>query len=231
MPSAFPILLSRRAFARFTTAGLAFAVLPQSTRSDPAVPLLASVPERRWAFDVVGLDRVIGSHEIRIEGVTDAFTVRSDVDIDVSVLGLSLFTYRHKAIETWEDDRLVAFTSNTVGDERSERVVGRATRDGFQVEGRKGLIVAPADIMVGSFWTPRMMAQDVVLDPQKGTLEEQVIRSREATTWPVSGEPRPVTRYRISSVLKGDIAYDESGLWVGAKFKKKSTDIEYRLRT
>ncbi len=181
-------------------------------------------------FDVLGLERVIGSHEVHIEGSADAFIVRSEADIDVSVLGLSLFTYRHSGVETWNHDCLTAFASTTKGDERSEKVVGRATKAGFEVKGRKGVVVAPAGIMVGSFWTQRIMAQSVLLDPQKGTIEEQIIHSRERTTWLVGGEPRAVTRYRISSILNGDVAYDESGLWVGARFKKKNTDIEYRLR-
>lgn len=227
-----PPTLGRRAFGRMATGGLILAALPPlAAARETGDSLLATVPQKRLVFDVRGLDRSIGRHEVVIEGEPAAFTVRSDVDIDVSILGLSLFTYRHSGVETWENDRLVAFASRSVGDERKERVVGEATPDGFAVEGRKGLIMAPADIMVGSFWTQRMMARDVLLDPQKGVLEEQIIRDREETTWPVDGKSRAVTRYRISSILNGEIAYDAAGRWVGAMFKKKSTEIEYRLRT
>lgn len=209
--------------------GAAALVLNPAWAGQPS--LLASVPQRRLVFDVYGLDQNIGSHEVTIDGSADSFVVRSEVDIDVRALGLSLYTYRHSGVETWRQDRLFAFASKTVGDERSEKVVGKATKRGFEVRGRKGLVVAPAGIMVGSFWTERIMAQTVVLDPQKGTLEKQVVHSRERTTWPVGGKPRPVTSYRVSSVLDGDIAYDDSGRWVGARFEKKNTDIEYRLRT
>lgn len=231
MTARSPLTLGRRAFGCLVAGGLALAALPRPAAAEATGNgLLATVPQRRLIFDVLGLERVIGSHEVRIEGDADAFAVQSEVDIDVSILGLSLFTYRHSAVETWENGRLIAFASTTAGDERKERVTGRATPDGFAVEGRKGLVMAPADIMVGSFWTQRMMAQDVLLDPQKGVLEEQVVREREQTTWDVGGEPRPITRYRIASILNGDIAYDRAGRWVGAKFKKKSREIEYRLR-
>jgi hypothetical protein len=220
--------LSRRAFARLTLGGLVVAAVPAGAASPS---LLATMPQRRLVFEVRGLGRVIGSHEVSAEGTPAAFIVQSDVDIDVRVLGLSVFTYRHTGTETWKNDRLVAFTSTSTGDERTESVVGRATSEGFEVKGRKGVIVAPPDIMVGSYWTPRIMSRHVLLDPQKGVLEEQVILDRERATWPVGNTTEQVTRYRISSILNGEVAYDEAGRWVGAKFKKKGTEIEYRLRT
>lgn len=222
-------LLSRRDFGRMTMAGLAAIALPgRPARAD----LLATMPKRRLVFEVLGLGKVIGSHEVNAEGTPAAFVVQSEVDIDVSLLGVSLFTYRHTGTETWRDDRLFAFDSTSVGDNgRSETVVGRATQNGFEVEGRKGAIMAPADIMVGSYWTAEMMSRDVLLDPQKGVLEQQVIHGRERTTMEVDGEDIPVTRYNISSILKGSVAYDATGRWVGASFKKKSTEIEYRLVT
>jgi Family of unknown function (DUF6134) len=220
--------VSRRAFGR-----LALGALIVTARRAYAAdgPLFSTVPERRLSFDVIGLGQVIGSHEVRVEGTSSAFVVRSDVDIDVSPLGIPLFTYRHSGTETWKNDRLVAFESESQGDERADSVVGRAIDGGFEVKGRKGTIVAPADIMVGSYWTSRMMSRPVLLDPQKGVIEKQIIHSRDRTAWEVRGHPRPVTLYRISSILNGEVAYDDSGRWVGARFKKKSAQIEYRLRT
>lgn len=219
---------SRRAFGKLAL-GAAVFVPRRGGAADAS--LFSSVPESRLRFDVIGLGQLIGGHEVRIEGTPAAFVVRSDVDIDVRPLGIPLFTYRHSGTETWKDDRLVAFQSESRGDDRADSVVGRVTERGFEVKGRKGTIVAPADIMVGSYWTHRMMSRSLLLDPQKGVLEEQVIHSRERTSWEVGGRPRPVTVYRISSILNGEVAYDDSGRWVGARFKKKGAEIEYRLKT
>lgn len=219
--------VSRRGFGRLALGAMVVAAHP-GLAAEPT--LFSTVPERRLRFDVLGLGQTIGRHEVRIEGSPGAFVVRSDVDIDVSPLGIPLFTYRHSGTETWRNDRLVAFESESKGDERSDRVVGRAVDAGFEVKGRKGTIVAPADIMVGSYWTDRMMSRSVLLDPQKGVLEEQVVHRREPALWEVQGHQRPVTLYSVSSILNGDIAYDDTGRWVGARFKKKSAQIEYRLR-
>ncbi len=221
--------LSRRDFQRLAMAGLAAAALPVRVAH---ADLLATMPRRRLVFEVLGLGKVIGSHEVNAEGTPAAFVVQSEVDIDVGLLGVSLFTYRHTGTETWRDDGLFAFDSTSVGDNgRTETVIGRATANGFEVEGRKGVIMAPADIMVGSYWTEEMMSRDVLLDPQKGVLERQVVHKRERTTMEVGNKTIPVTRYKISSILNGSVSYDDSGRWVGATFKKKSTEIEYRLVT
>lgn len=228
MKAAHSCRLSRRTFCKLALG--AFGVAPAHANAAD-ISLLSTVPERRLRFDVIGLGQIIGGHEVLIEGTAAAFVVRSDVDIDVSALGVSLFTYRHSGTEAWKEDRLVAFESESRGDERVDRVVGRATEAGFEVKGRKGVVLAPADIMVGSFWTRRMMSRAVLLDPQKGVLEEQVIHGLDRAAWDVRGNRRPVTVYRLSSILNGEIAYDDSGRWVGARFKKKSAVIEYRLRS
>ena len=218
--------VSRRGFGRLALGAMVVAAHP-GLAAEPT--LFSTVPERRLRFDVLGLGQTIGRHEVRIEGSPGAFVVRSDVEIDVSPLGIPLFTYRHSGTETWRNDRLVAFESESKGDERTDSVAGRAISGGFEVKGRKGTILAPADIMVGSYWTSRMMSRPVLLDPQKGVLEEQVVHSRQRTAWEVRGHKRPVTVYSISSILNGEVAYDDSGRWVGARFKKKSAEIEYRL--
>lgn len=228
MTFASSLRIDRRRFGRLALGAIVFA----TARGGAAeADLLSTVPERRLRFDVVGLGQVIGSHEVQIQGTRATFVVRSDVDIAVSPLGISLFTYRHSGTETWKNDRLVAFESQSQGDERADSVVGRAAEGGFQVKGRKGTILAPADIMVGSYWTPRMMSRSVLLDPQKGVLKEQVVHTRERMPWEVRGHSQTVTVYRISSILSGEIAYDDAGRWVGARFKKKGAEIEYRLRS
>jgi hypothetical protein len=74
------------------------------------------------------------------------------------------------------------------------------------------------------------VSRDVVLDPKKGTLEEQVIHGHDRIRITVDGTPRTVTRYRLSTILEGAIYYDDQGRWAGAWFKKKGGRVEYRLR-
>ncbi len=181
-------------------------------------------------FDILMADDVIGYHQVEFDGFGDELLVETRIEIEVKLLFLTLFEYSHRSAATWKADRLEAFASTTNDDGRLDSVVGQARENGFEVQGRKGTTLAPADVMVGSFWNPDILSHDLLIDPQKGTLKEQVIHDRERTTLTVGGEPRPVTRYRLSSILDGEVYYDDRGKWVGGTFKKKGTSIRYRLQ-
>ncbi len=124
----------------------------------------------------------------------------------------------------------MSFNSETKDNDRTDTVTGEARGEGFEVTGRRGTVMAPADIIPGTFWNPEIVTRDVVLDPRKGTLEPQVLQGEKRVRTEVGGRPRQVTRYRLDSILNGAIDYDDQGQWAGAWFKKRSGRVHYRLR-
>lgn len=181
-------------------------------------------------FDVVWGGDIIGVHAVRFEVAGDELRVRNTIDLAVTVLWITAFSYLHHSTELWRGGRLVSFESETLDNGRTDTVKGEARNGGFEVAGRKGTLMAPADIIPGTFWNPEIISRDVVLDPKKGTLEEQVVHGRDRIRITVDGKPRTVTRYRLDSILDGAIDYDDQGRWAGAWFKKKGGRVEYRLR-
>ena len=223
-----PQLFSRRRLIGLASAALLVGAGATGSRAAPKA--LRRTSSRPLRFDILMADDVIGSHQVEFDGFGDELLVETRIEIKVKFLFLTLFEYSHRSAETWKAGRLEAFASNTNDDGRLDSVIGQARDNGFEVQGRKGTTLAPADIMVGSFWNPEILSRDLLIDPQKGTLKEQVIHGRERTTLTVGGEPRPVTRYRLSSILDGEVYYDDRGQWVGGTFKKKGTNIRYRLQ-
>lgn len=223
-----PQLISRRRLMSLVSAALL--VGAGTTGSRAAAQALRRTASQPLCFDILMGDDVIGFHQVKFDGFGDELLVETRIDIKVKLLFLTLFQYSHRGAETWKADRLEAFASTTNDDGRLDSVIGQARENGFEVQGRKGTTLAPADIMVGSFWNPEILSHDLLIDPQKGTLKKQVIHERERTTLTIGGEPRPVTRYRLSSVLDGEVYYDDRGQWVGGNFEKKGTNIRYRLQ-
>lgn len=191
---------------------------------------IAAASARPLAFDVLWGGDVIGAHVVRFEAEGGDLRVHSAIDITVKVLWITAFDYHHTSTEVWRDGRLVSFDSETEDNGRSDTVKGAAHGDGFEVTGRRGTLMAPADIIPGTFWNPEIVSRDVVLDPKKGTLEEQVVRGRDRVRIDIGGRPRTVTRYRLDTILNGAIDYDDRGQWAGAWFKKKGGRVHYRLR-
>ena len=109
-------------------------------------------------------------------------------------------------------------------------VTGRATADGFKVTNKKGTEMAPADIMVSSFWTSEIPRQKVLLDAQRGRLKDQTLLGTDTVEVAVVGRTVEATRYRVMGPTNGWVAYDDRGRWLAAEVQKKGADVLYRLR-
>ncbi len=231
-----PRLFSRRRLLGTAAAGALAAAGGRAARAagmatdSGAGSALAAASALPLTFDVVWAGGVIGVHAVRFETAGDDLRVDTVIDIDVTLLWITAFSYLHHATEVWRAGRLVSFESDTLDNGRVDTVKGAAREDGFEVTGRRGTLTAPADIIPGTFWNPEIVSRDVVLDPKKGTLEDQVVLGHDRVQIEVGGRPLAVTRYRLDSILEGAIDYDDNGRWSGAWFRKRGGRVEYRLK-
>lgn len=181
-------------------------------------------------FDVIRNHDVIGTHRVEFQGKSGEFSVRTIIDITVRVLGLTVFVYRHDGTERWKGGLLQAFDSKTTDDDSEFFVTGRAEAGAFRVINRKGTEMAPADIMVGSYWTPEIAQQSQLIDPQRGRVKTQQLLSTDKMDLQLGKTSIQATRYQVTGVSEGWVAYDIGNRWVAAQLKKKGADISYRLR-
>ena len=192
--------------------------------------LLADVPPGGIRFDVLRGDRVVGRHEVDFRVTDRRLQVETRIDVVVSVLAVVVFRYRHLGIETYVGDQLVRFESETDDDGARFRVLGDARPDGFAISTAKGMVMAPSDILVGSYWTPRVIERRLLIDPKRGRVKAQVVAGRERITVPVQTTTREATRYRVSGIITGSVTYDDDGRWIAASLVSKGSEIVYRLR-
>lgn len=180
-------------------------------------------------FDVVRNHDVIGTHRVEFQGNPGEFSVRTIIDINVRMLGVTVFVYRHDSTERWKGGLLQAFDSKTTDDDSEFVVTGRAEAGAFRVVNRKGTEMAPADIMVGSYWTPVIAQQSQLIDPQRGRVKPQQLLSADKMSIQAGTNSIQATRYQVTGVIDGWVAYDAGGRWVAAELKKKGADISYRI--
>jgi len=225
------VLPTRRAALGTVILGGAATLLAGAVvRPAAGAPLVPRTPPPAIRFDVVRAGSVIGRHDVDFRPGRDGYAVNTKIDITVRMLGVTVFEFHHTGTETWAGGRLQAFDSETKDDDSNFFVIGRATADGFQITHRKGTETAPADIMVGSYWTPEIARRQLLIDPQRGRLKPQQLLGRDTLSVDVGGTPVATTRYRLSGVTDGWVAYDDRGRWLAAELKKKGSDILYRAR-
>lgn len=229
-------LLTRREIMSTAAAATVLAVGGGAARA--AETLLRPGPQevieaastRQLVFDIAWTDIVGGTHVVQFERVGGELRVYTNIDISYHVLWMKPIDYHLAVRETWRGSRLVAFESDTRDRGRRESVRGQARDGGFEVTGRKGTVMAPADIIPATFWNPEIVTRGVVLDPQKGTLEDQEVKGHDRVTLSVKGKRLPVTRYRLDTVLNGEVYYRNAGQWAGGRFVKKGFHIDFRLK-
>lgn len=225
--SAIGMALTRRSILG---GGLACSLLVVGYRSASAAFTAPSLPPPPIRFDVLRAGDIIGSHQVDFSAVRDGLAVHTEIDIEVRILGVKAFEFRHKSTETWGTGRLRRYESETLDDDSRFFVNGRATADGFQITHRKGSELAPPEIMVGSYWTPEIARQTLLIDPQRGTLKQQRLLGKDTVALVIGSSPVEATRYTVAGLTNGWVAYDHLGRWLSAEIKKKGSDILYRLR-
>lgn len=195
-----------------------------------ALPLAAAIPaSQQLAFEVVRGESSIGRHEVSFRREGEELHVEVAIDLEVKLAFVTVFTYQHRNHEVWRDGRLISIETTTNDDGKQYQLTGRATDQGFQVEGSAGSYLAPADIIPTSYWNPATLEQSQLLDTQRGRLLEVMIVPQGEEQILADGERFSATRYRMSGDLRLDLWYGPDGQWSRIAFDAKGAEVVYRL--
>ncbi|MCU0839114.1 MAG: DUF6134 family protein [Rhodospirillales bacterium] len=219
---------TRRSSATTRRRLLALAAGAVAATAAPAAVFAASPPPGRTRFAVLRGGSTIGSHVVDIADRGDRREVRSTIDIAATLLGVTVYAFRQRTMELWSPTGLILFESETIEDDASFWVKGRALSDGFEVETRKERIRVPAGTMIATYWRPEICRQPRLIEPKRGRLREQTLLATRQLNLTVAGGEVPAEEFRIRGILDGACTYDESGRWLAAWFDKKGR-VDYRV--
>lgn len=186
-----------------------------------ATPAVALPPSAEFRFTVLLDGRPIGEHRFTLATTAGGggASVESVARFDVTLLGIPVYRYRHRASERWEGDCLASIDATTDDDGRTTVVRGRRGAAGFAIDVQAD---APADApgappctMSFAYWHPALADQRRLLDPGSGRLESVSITPLPETSLDVGGRTTPVRGLRITGLARPiDVWYD-GARWVG----------------
>ncbi len=195
----------------------------------PVAPAMAlPVPaSRRLAFRVVRNGSNIGQHVLTFAGEESRLTVQVAVDLAVGIGPITLYRYRHRATERWEDGRVVSFQAETNDDGTVSTIAMRLDGDALAVESSQaGRYRAPPGALPATHWNRRMLD-----GPFINTQTGEVLRPAVARpgTGPVPWSPqRQADRYVLTGPIDLETWYDTTPLWVGLRFRgRDGSSIHY----
>ena len=180
-------------------------------------------------FNIVWRDIEVGYSSLNLIKNGSNLIVKVDVKIDVSLLGLSLFSYSLKCREIWKNKELLSLKSNVLMGKKTEYVNGERTKNGFRIDGSAFSGIIKGTPATTSYFTPDFLKRSVWISTQNGKpLEVQCTKVEEARLQTAKGTII-ATNWRVSGDLNLNLFYDKNNEWVGSKFRAGGSDTTFIL--
>ncbi len=215
----------RTVLAAMAASGLSAAGL--SRRAQAACAIFP--PDGVREYLILRQEQVAGRHRIAFSrpqprsagpapGQEGLFVVRSDVEIQVGLLGTDSYRFVHHAEETWRDGWLDALVSDTTDDGRRYRL--RAARRGgiFTGTANGSAFTVSGYIIPSSLWHRDTVATQTLLDTTDGRVK--VVRPRDLgpEEVPRGGQMVTAQHYVLEGQIQRQLWYDEDCRLVRAAY-------------
>lgn len=185
-----------------------------------ALPLLAAGPAAalpgELRFRVMREGSQIGTHRVLLAEAGGVLTARTEVDIAVRLMGITVFRLTHHFAEEWVGERLRSATSRhdrngTVTEMRAE---GRA--EAVLVQGSAGRYRLPPEAAPLTWWDSRKLSRPL-FDNETG---EPLSRRFERSPLPGGG-----TLWRAVAGEESEGRYAADGTWTGWRTRAEDGSI------
>lgn len=194
---------------------------------------LGSASQQAWSatsqtydFKVfLGKDE-IGRQRFDVSTEGERTQVRVDAHFTVKFLYITVYTYRHTNIETWEGICLREIHAETDDNGESFFVNGTVRNGKLQVQTQAGNWIGEGCIKTFAYWNPEWITGERLLNSQTGEHQPASILAVGEETIPVQGVPTRTTHRRIvTDKFTIDLWYTLNGRWVALHSTTKKGDI------
>ncbi len=206
--------------------GALLATMPFAAKAGLPVPA-----GNRLHFDIMRKGSKLGTHELTFTPTADGLTVNVAVDLAYSLMGITLYRYRHRATEIWSGDQVVALQSTTNDNGKKFELIGKRGPGGLAIQATKvPRYIAPADALPATHWNQREL-EGPWINTQNGKLMRPKVARQGIEAIPASGgKIIKARRYNLSGEAQLDIWYDDALGWSGLSFTNDKTLIQYQRR-
>lgn len=162
----------------------------------------------------------IGTLKIDFARDGNRLVATSEYSIKVKLMAIVLYRYDKRMVETYEDERLVAYETDI--DDNGTKSQVRVTRDGdsLSIVHPKGTLTTPLGVFPSTYWPPATVAQTQMIDSSDGILLN--VKTVEAATedLTVDGRTMSAKRYEMSGDAVRQLWYDaKTGAWLKMKLE------------
>ena len=192
----------------------------------------------RIEFDIYRNNTHIGKHVFSFKKLEEQLAVESEISFKIKKLGLVLYKYHVKGIETYEDGKLIKFNSKTNQNGKEKYVNMKLENGEYIIDGSSYKGKAPLDYAIGTWWNHGIVKTEAQISAVSGRIIKQKVTFLGKEKIIINGKEYDALHFNFSSTdkklkknkkLNTDVWYDEKTLnWIKASFDKKGY-WEYRL--
>jgi Family of unknown function (DUF6134) len=220
-----------RTFGRTIALVLAALVALPAAADTNELALASFPPSGRLDYQVTRDGDEIGTQSVEFIRNDDNLTVRTRVNIAVTMLGITVYRFTHAAEEQWQNGELTGFASKSNDDGEPRDVALKREGDRLRGTYNRRTVDLPATLIPASLWHPATVHQTVLLDPIKGRDRQVVVADKGVETIKVKGQAVQAHHYAMTGQIVRDIWYGPDGQIVQVRLPgKDGSQIQLVLR-
>lgn len=182
-------------------------------------------------FAILRNGEQIGRHVIRFERRGDPTVVRIVAEVDFRVAFIPLYTFRHSALETWRDGKLIAMSAKTNDNGDDFKLELSIDGDAGALTTNGETVSIAATSRAASLWNNAVEGNQTVIDPADGEMMKIFVASSGAETIIVRGREIRAFRYDMTGEFQRNLWFDERNVLVQVAFEgEDGSEIRYELR-
>lgn len=191
-----------------------------------------SASSQTYEFKVFLAKDEIGRQRFDVFSEGDRTQVRVGAQFKVKFLYVTVYTYRHTNVETWEGACLREIRAETDDNGDAFFVNGIVRNGQLQVQTQAGNWTGEGCIKTFAYWNPEWIAGERLLNSQTGEHQSVSILAVGEETIPVQGVPtRTLHRRIVADKFAVDLWYTLNGRWVALQSTTKKGDtLRYMLQ-
>jgi hypothetical protein len=159
------------------------------------------------AFRVLREGSPVGTHRVTFAEAEGLLRARSELVVEVRLLGIPAYRYCHDIEEAWHGGRLIALSSRLDRNGRRFAVEARADEGALVVTNAHGMQRLPPETAPLTWWRDRSFPDAPLLDVREG----RFVQPRLERLMPPPGGG---ARWRLVGGEGAEIGYDPAGRWV-----------------
>lgn len=196
----------------------------------PAHPLTLYGP--LLSFDIYRNGTRIGEHNVRFTDTDGTLRVRTDFNLSIGALFITLYELTYSSDAIWRDGVLRGLTASTNRNGDLSTVSAQENGDGqLNVSGPNGTQVATIGLYPTNHWNAGVISSSELLNTITGKTNNVTLQAVGTETVITNLGRLVATRYRYVGEIENEVWYDGEGRWVRMQFPGDDGSlIELRCR-